>query len=190
LRKYPAIAITILLIFTAIFGGCIRKDDGEGTYKNDWTPEYGVNYTVNVIHVVDGDTFDAVFPAGTEERIRLLGIDTPETTANSNNEHEYGNITDLDCLASYGLEAKTFAESWLDGKALSIQFDESAGFKGYYGRWLAYAYLPNGTDFNAELIEQGYARAYDEATFAKDSYYIESQNQAMDEEIGLWGCVE
>ena len=171
-----------LLILSISFSGCIIEENGgSNTTPDEWTPEYGVNYTVNVTYVVDGDTFDAVFPSGNEERIRLLGVDCPEATASSNNEYEYGNITDLDCLVDYGLESKTFAESWLDGKSLSIQFDESAGFNGYYGRWLAYVYLPNGTDFNAELIEQGFARVYDEGTCTKESYYADLQNQAINQ---------
>lgn len=160
-----------------------REEDEE------WSPDYGVNYMVNVTYVVDGDTFDAIFPDGNEERIRLLGVDTPETSASNNEENEYDNITDLSCLASYGLESKEFAETWLEDETVYIQFDSSAGFKGYYGRWLAYMFLPNETDFSEELIKKGYARVYTEGTCSKESYYVTLQNQAMTNRVGLWSCM-
>jgi len=161
----------------------------EDSEEEEWNPEYGVNYTVNVISVIDGDTFDAIFPDGSEERIRLLGIDTPETTASENKENEYDDISDLSCLASYGLEAKDFAETWLEGNTVMIQFDSTAGFKGYYGRWLAYVFLIDGADFGEELITNGYARVYTEGTCSKESYYVTLQNQALTDRVGLWSCI-
>ncbi len=163
--------------------------DGEEPKKQAWNPEYGVNYSVNVTSVIDGDTFNAIFPNGSEERVRLLGVDTPETTASGNNENEYDDITDLECLALYGLEAKDFAESWLEGETVYIQFDSTAGFKGYYGRWLAYVFLIDGIDFNEELLNNGYARVYTEGACSKESYYITLQSQAMTDRVGLWACM-
>ena len=157
--------------------------------EKEWQPEYGVKYEVHVVTVIDGDTFDATFPNGSIERVRLLGVDTPETTASGNKPNEYDGITDLDCLAYWGIEAKNFAKSWLEGKNVYIEFDASAGFKGYYGRWLCYVYMPNNTDFNAELIKRGLARVYEEGTCSKESYYLTLQQQAMNDRIGLWSCM-
>ncbi len=69
---------------------------------SDLELEYGVRYPVYVEYVVDGDTIDVILPNGTEERIRLLGIDCPETTPERNKLYEYDGITDLDCLAYWG----------------------------------------------------------------------------------------
>jgi len=190
LNNHLLIVGMVVLFISASLSGCVVNNDRESdTLQEGWIPEYGVNYSVNVTYVVDGDTFDAVFPSGNEERIRLLGVDVPETTPSKNDEYEYGNITDLDCLAIYGIESKVFAKSRLDGKTVMIQFDETAGLKGYYGRWLAYVFLTNGTDFNAELVKNGYARAYDEGTCEKESYYIELQSQALSQRVGLWNCI-
>ena len=69
-----------------------------------------------------------------------------------------------------------------------IEFDSIAGFKGYYGRWLCYVYMQNNTDFNAELIRKGLARVYTEGECSKENYYLTLQQQAMNDNIGLWSC--
>ena len=167
-----------------------EEEDAEPEEEpEEWTPEYGFQYTVTVTDVMDGDTFDCILPNGTEERVRILGIDTPETTASGNNEYEYGDITDLDCLATWGLTAKSFAQLKLDDKEVYIEFDSTSGFKGYYGRWLAYVYFINGTDYNVMLLNKGYARVYTEGTCTKESYYVSLENQAESNRIGLWGCL-
>lgn len=155
----------------------------------EWQPEYGIKYKVHVVTVIDGDTFDVVFPNGSIERVRLLGVDCPEKSADDNKPGEYDDITDLECLAYWGIEAMNFTKSWLEGKDVYIEFDELAGFKGYYGRWLCYVYLLNDTDFNAELLKRGLARVYEEGECSKESYYLTLQQQAMDARVGLWSCM-
>ena len=157
--------------------------------EKEWQPEYGVRYEIHVLTVIDGDTFDATFPNGSTERVRLLGVDCPEKSANDNKPNEYDGITNLTCLAYWGIEAKDFAKSWIEGKDVYIEFDSSAGFKGYYGRWLCYVYMQNNTDFNAELIKRGLARVYEEGDCSKESYYLTLQQQAIDNRIGLWSCI-
>ncbi|MBE3122683.1 MAG: thermonuclease family protein [Thermoplasmata archaeon] len=177
---------SIVLIVSGVY--FISTNQTSDRQQNEWQPEFGVNYTVNVNRVIDGDTFDVVFPSGAIERVRLLGVDVPETEANKNKENEYGDITDLECLALYGVEAQEFAQLWLAGKSVVIQFDEIAVLKEYYGRWLAYVFLPNGTDFNEVLLKRGYARVYTEGYCTREPYYVKLQNQTMDEGIGLWQC--
>ena len=150
--------------------------------------EYGVKYKVMVIDVVDGDTIDVILPDGSRERVRMLGIDTPETTAEENKPNEYDEITDLNCLAEWGLKAKQYT-SKLEGKYVWIELDSLAGMRGYYGRLLAYVYYPNqNTDFTAELVKLGYARVYTEGTFGKESEYLRYQDTAMESGLGLWGA--
>ena len=110
-------------------------------------------YRANLVKVVDGDTVDVDIDLGfvvwlKDERVRIMGIDTPELTVGYNEPYEYGDITDLNCLASWSLEAKSLTEVWLEGKDILIEFDETAGLKTGE-RWLSYVYLENGTDFCA-----------------------------------------
>ncbi len=76
----------------------------------------------------------------------------------------------------------------LKGKRVYVEFDEVSGFRGYYGRLLAYVYLENGIDFNEMLIKMGYARVYTEGRCMKEEEYLNSQNEAMNRKIGLWTC--
>ncbi len=148
--------------------------------------QFGVKYRVEVLRVIDGDTIDVEMPDGSVERVRMLGVDTPEKTAEKNRPYEYDSITNTTYLAEWGIKAKEFTKSMLDGKYAYIEFDEKAGFRGYYGRLLAYIYLENGTDFTAELVKRGYARVYTEGNFEKENYYIQLENGARQEGRGLW----
>ncbi len=138
--------------------------------------------------MVDGDTIDVILPNGSRERVRLLGIDCPETNASRNKPYEYDNITDLECLGYWGLKAKNFTRKMLSGKRVYIEFDELAGYRGYYGRLLAYVYLENGTDFNELLVKEGLARVYEEGNCRNEDRYLVVQDYAMDNNTGLWSC--
>jgi len=144
---------------------------------------------VHVVNVIDGDTIDVAFSDGTIDRVRFLGVDTPETSASGNKPGEYDGITDLECLASWGKEAKLFTKDYLQDKNIYIEFDPIAGKRGYYGRLLAYIYLQNGTDFTALLVKKGYARVYTEGEFKKEDEYLKYQNLAKSKKLGLWGCM-
>jgi len=65
------------------------------------TFEFGKKYRAKVVQVVDGDTIDVLIN-GKTYRIRLLGVDCPETTAEKNRPYEYDSITDLEYLAEWG----------------------------------------------------------------------------------------
>ncbi len=146
--------------------------------------QYGVRYKVKVIHVVDGDTIDVIMPDGSRERIRILGVDTPEKSVDMNKPYEYDDITDLSYLAGWGAMAAEYAKSILKGKTVEIELDEKAGMRGYYGRLLAYVYV-DGRDFGAMLIKNGYARVYT-GDFEKEDYYIKLEEEAKKNKIGLW----
>jgi len=77
-----------------------------------------------VVHVVDGDTLD-VDLAGTVERVRLIGIDTPETVKPN---------TPVEC---FGRDASAYAKYLLDGQAVYIEDDPSQDSRDRYGRLLA-----------------------------------------------------
>ncbi|WP_222829538.1 thermonuclease family protein [Archaeoglobus profundus] len=153
-----------------------------------FSPRFGVKYKVKVVRVLDGDTIDVILPGGSKEIVRMLCVDTPEKTAEDNKPYEYDNITDLECLAKYGLEAKEFTEKHLLGKEVYIEFDETAGLRGYYGRLLAYVYV-DSMDFTAELVKKGYARVYEEGKCKKKAEYLSYQQQAMQSRLGLWSCM-
>lgn len=139
-----------------------------------------------ITRVVDADTFDVVLPDGSTDRVRLLGVDAPETYG-TNNAYEYGSITNTACLDEWGDTSKWYAVDLLKDREVSLSYDFLAGERGYYDRLLAYVEI-NGNDFGSMLLQNGYARVYTESNFQKEQNYISLQDQAEFNEIGLWSC--
>ncbi len=92
-------------------------------------------------HVVDGDTI-IVETNNKNEKVRLIGVDTPET------------VHPLKPVEDFGKEASDFTRRMVEGKKVRLEFDWQLRDK--YGRLLAYVYLGKGTFLNAEIIKQGY----------------------------------
>jgi len=67
----------------------------------------------SVVRVVDGDTVDVQFGDGTTDRVRLIGIDTPEV------------VDPRKPVQCFGREASAHAHDLLDGQAVSIVLDAS-----------------------------------------------------------------
>lgn len=109
-----------------------------------------------------------------EERVRMIGVDTPET-------HKPN--SPVEC---YGELASNFTHSLLEGKTVRLEADQTNQNRDRYGRLLRYVYLPDGTLINAELIKQGYGFAYVSFPFTKMEEFKQYQKQASDNNIGLW----
>jgi micrococcal nuclease len=126
-----------------------------------------------VIAVIDGDT--VVISGG--EKVRYLGINTPET------HHP-------DKLPEYcGQEAFEANRRLVAGKTVRLEFDQQLRDK--YGRLLAYVYVDN-LFVNAELVRQGYAQV---STYRENQRHHEEfqrlQQSAIEARRGLWGgCVD
>ncbi|MDF2157410.1 thermonuclease family protein [Algoriphagus sp. CAU 1675] len=127
-----------------------------------------------IIKFVDGDTFWIRNEKGEDEKIRLIGIDSPESRRTGRTEIEY-----------YGKEASEYLKNLLSGKGVELKYDVQRYDR--YGRTLAYAYLENGTFINALLVAQGYAQV---ATFPPNvkyaSYFIQLEREAKNLKKGMW----
>lgn len=161
---------------------CMEKADDLSSVQSDEGP----TFSATVLRIIDGDTIEVVLEDGTEDTVRLLGVDTPETYG-SNNAGEYRDITDLNCLDKWGSKATEFAKQWLGGAKITLILDPAAGERGYYGRLLAYVHIGD-EDFNESLLENGYARVYTEGTSSREHQYVLSQRVAITENRGLWAC--
>ena len=124
--------------------------------------------------VVDGDTIDIAI-GGNTERVRLIGIDTPET------KHPTKGI---EC---FGPEASAYTEQLLPkGTKLRVERDIEARDK--YGRLLLYVYIENSNVFvNLDLVLQGYARPMVfEPNTAHKADFAQAAMQAELRNVGLW----
>jgi micrococcal nuclease len=151
-------------------------------------PATGTEWTVTVTRVIDGDTMEVRFPNGETDTVRLLGVDTPETTLSRVSPDEFEGIPDTtagrDHLYNWGQKATQFAEAELDGTVVRITVDGQADRRGYYGRLLVYIYV-DGENFNKRLLTDGYARMYD-SSFAQRNEFRASESTAQRTSTGLW----
>ena len=148
----------------------------------------GESVTVTVTRVIDGDTMEVEYRNGTEDTVRLLGVDTPETTLSRVSPDEFPGIPDntagRDHLFNWGERATTLAEDELEGTQVRMVFDPGSDRRGYFGRLLVYLYV-DGENFNERLLTEGYARMYDSQFSLREEFAtLEQEAQATD--AGLW----
>jgi micrococcal nuclease len=109
---------------------------------------------------------------GRKEKVRLIGVDTPETV-HPQKPVEY-----------FGKEASAFTRRMVEGKEVRLEFDWQQRDK--YGRLLAYVYLPDGSFLNAEIIKQGYGFAYTRFPFKYLEEFRQCEKEAREQKRGLW----
>jgi micrococcal nuclease len=128
----------------------------------------------SVARIVDGDTIDVTI-GGRRERVRLIGIDTPETKKPN---------TPVQC---YGPEATAFTKTLLPVDA-PLHLERDVVARDDYGRMLAYVYLVgDGTFVNMKIISAGYARPLTIApNVAHADEFVQAARAAEADNIGLW----
>ncbi len=164
-----------LVVLDHQFGRSLRKAIERTTYAaGDRQKYHGKTFTV--LEVIDGDTIDIDIPDGDwpDTRVRLLGVDTPET------KHPKTGVM------YFGPEASAFTEKVVLGKSVTILLDTVGDHRGHYGRLLAYVKLPDETILNEELIKQGYGYAYLSFPHSRFDAYAEFMETAQQQNKGLW----
>ena len=128
------------------------------------TEEETQDYDMTVTEVVDGDTF---YP-GNGDKVRMLGINTPESGR------------------PYSEEATEFLTNMILGKEVTLVNDSKNGDSDSYGRLLAHVYVDD-TFVNYEIIKAGFAFWYPYTSGTDfDSEYEEAQDYASNNMAGLW----
>lgn len=112
-------------------------------------------YKTTVLRVVDGDTF-VVNYNGIEEKVRLIGVDTPESVHPDSSKN-----------TAVGVLASEYTKERLEGKEVELEFDVQQ--RDLYGRLLAYVYV-NGVMYNKTLLEDGVANL---ATYPPNVKYVD-----------------
>jgi micrococcal nuclease len=131
-----------------------------------------------VLRAIDGDMIE-VEQDGKPVKVRLIGVDTPETVHPSKP------------VEAFGKEASRFTANLLKGESVYLEFDKDKADK--YGRVLAYVYrAPDGLFVNLEIVRQGYGHAYTKYPFDPDmmKLFRHYGAAARDAGRGLWGAAE
>lgn len=157
IRKSIPPTLKALLFMLALFFACGCNNPDIGPYR------------AKVVYVYDGDTVKL----DNGERVRYLGIDTPEMNYNK---------PPAEYLA---VQAKEFNSRLVNGKNVRLEFDTVKRDK--YNRLLAYVYV-DGIFVNAKLVEAGYAKVYiipPNIKHADD--FLDVQRLSKREKRGIWG---
>ncbi len=161
----------------------------EASGERPWQEVGGQTINATVVEVIDGDTIDVRLANGTVERVRLLGIDTPETHVEVQPD-EYEGVPDTadgrTCLRDAGEAASEMVENRLASERVTLLFDPESDTRGGYGRLLAIVVHDNRS-INYQLVRGGYARLYDTQFTVRDAYAA-GELVAMENNRGLWAC--
>lgn len=170
MKRGTGLAAAILLVVALVLvgGGCEK--------------ETGVPSGC-VVEVIDGDTVDVVLAGGHRERIRLIGVDTPEVSGGT--------------PQPYGQEAAAFTADHLGGMKVWLETDVQE--RDRYGRLLAYVWLSSpeahrsvaavrADMFNARLVCEGYAQVLTvPPNIRYADLFTQWQKEARQSGKGLWG---
>ena len=171
-KKIKIIVSTIIMILALVFGIKVAELVENPFAEEIKIAENSSEKLYEVLKVVDGDTIQIEFN-GKKERVRLIGIDTPESvhpdeTKNTEN----------------GKKASEYTKLLLEGKSVSLEFDVEERDK--YGRLLAYVYLDKEM-INKKLLADGYAQL---ETVPPNVKYVDEfttvLEEAKKEKRGLW----
>jgi micrococcal nuclease len=181
--------IILLLIGLLAFTGYLFSSDLDPRYHSQeeakWQIPFGrsVDYTnILVTRAVDGDTL----VLENNERVRLIGIDTPEMhESNKLYRDAQRSGQDIATIKQLGRRAYEFTKKLVEGKRVRLEFDAERFDK--YKRILAYVYLPDGTFVNAAIVEQGYASLMTYPPNVKYAdLFLRLYREARQNKRGLW----
>ena len=129
-----------------------------------------------VAGVVDGDTLDIEASDGEKPttRVRLIGVDTPET--------KHPTVGPM----YFGKEATAFTQQSVEGRRVVILLDKVSAERDRYGRLLGYVALPDGRILNEELIRNGFGYADLRFQHGRFDDYVRLMEAAIGQKAGLW----
>ncbi len=140
------------------------EEEPEENVTEEPEENFTQDYNMTVTEVIDGDTFYL----GNGDKVRMLGINTPESGR------------------PYAQEATDFLTNMILGKEVSLVNDSKNGDSDSYGRLLSHVYV-NDTFVNYEIIKAGYAFWYPYTSGTDfDTEYEEAQTFAANNTVGLW----
>ncbi len=164
-----------LICYDRLCNESLRKEILLRTPRPEGAAKYHLK-SFTVVNVVDGDTLDIDIPDGKYDttRVRLLGVDTPETKKRG------------EAVMYFGPEASAFVTEISLGKKVTILIDTVSDVRDRYGRLLGYVRLADKRIVNEEIIKQGFG--YADLRFKHNDYqkYVEAMDEAIAGRVGLW----
>ncbi len=163
-----SVSVVGLLAASVLVSGLIRFVPSTRTVELPAQPGF---YKVSYVH--DGDTI-SVRMDGRDEKVRMIGVDTPETIKPN---------SPVEC---YGVAASTYLKKLLTNASVRLEADPINQNRDRYDRLLRYVYTQDDTLVNKAIIEQGYGFAYLSFPFTKAEEFRLAQVDARAQSRGVW----
>ncbi|AEI42430.1 thermonuclease family protein [Paenibacillus mucilaginosus] len=173
--RHLAVRLLLLCAFVLLLGACGSKpaaDAADPAIYKAYPDLQGRPVTLTEVkRVVDGDTFET--SAG--EKVRLIGVNTPET------------VKPGSPIQPYGKQASAFTKGRLTGKSVYLFAD--TGDKDKYGRLLRYVFIQGeSVMFNETLVREGYANTMTiQPNVMFQDLFLDAEKEARKAKRGLWG---
>ena len=153
--------IILLIISVVVIVSCVFITN----YNNEDKVE------VKLVSCIDGDTARFIVN-GKEEKVRFLGIDTPEST---------------NYIETYGVDASDYTCNMLkNADNICLEFDINSDKYDKYNRMLAYVFVDNN-NLSELLLSLGYAEVkYIYGDYKYISILCKAQKQAYNDNLGIW----
>ena len=164
----------VFLVVTAVFVWRFLPTARAPTEKLGQALQNNQPGLFEVSRFVDGDTI-VVDMQGKAEKVRFIGVDTPET-------HKPN--TPVQC---YGPAAAAHTKAVIGNNRVRLESDSLSTDRDRYDRLLRYVYLPDNTLVNENLIQNGYGFYYPYFPFTKAEQFATAQQAAQASLKGLWG---
>jgi micrococcal nuclease len=178
-RHIRLIILVAVVVMSAVVGVLSPTHNAPSTSVASTTTQAAsatsTNNTYPIVRVVDGDTI-VIKLDGKDVKVRLIGINTPET------------VDPRRPVQCFGKEASDKAKSTLTpGTLVDIETDPSQDTHDKYGRLLAYVFLPDGSLFNEYMVAEGYAYEYTyHVPYKYQKEFKAAQASAQAAGKGLW----
>jgi len=177
--------VFILLLFLSGFIAISGCDALYVSQEAKVSLPFGKSYSYDdilVTRAVDGDTLKLE----NGERVRLIGIDTPEMHESSKLYKDSQRTNqDIRTIQEMGRKAYVFTKNLVEGERVRLEFDVEKHDR--YDRLLAYVFLKDGTFVNAQILRQGYASLM---TYPPNVKYADEfrklYQEARENNRGLW----
>lgn len=171
-RRHTKLLSTLIVLAISAFVFTIQTPTS--TLNTTHTPSRIPPGFYKVTEVYDGDTI-GVDMEGTVEKVRFIGVDTPET-------HD-----PRKAVQCYGTAASEYTAKLIGYEPVRLEADPTNSNRDRYQRLLRYVYLPDGKLINAEIIKEGYGFAYTAFPFTKLEEFRAYELLAKEQNKGLWG---
>ena len=171
-QKKKLFKLAISLVIIGITWYANRNVEPPPQVAGQLTPGY-----YRVASFEDGDTI-TVDMDGKEERIRMIGVDTPETQ------------DPRKPVQCFGKAASGFTKQLIGNQPVRLEADALSDNRDRYNRLLRFVYLPDGKLVQAEIIKQGYGFAYTSFPFTKSDDFRAYEREAREANRGLWNSCQ